>query len=145
MSGPPPPPPPMMAPPKKAFTSAPASSGAPDMRNALLGQIQKGAKLKKVQTVDKSKPIISGRIAGGANSSSPSPVHSRGPSSNKTSPDTPSSSLTGSPMSKPGQFTNIADELQYKLTLKKNKSSPTKDTQQHVIETKEVRKMIHCE
>lgn len=121
MSGPPPPPPPMMAPVKKFVPAAPSSGGG-DMRNALLGQIQKGAQLKKVKTVDKSAPMVAGRVAG-----DPAPVssRSRGTTPVKTSPD----SATSSPMRKPpGGFANITDELQFKLTLKKNKTSPTKET-----------------
>lgn len=132
MPGPPPPPPPMMAPMKKAFVVPPSGGG--DTRNALLGQIQKGAQLKKVKTVDKSGPIGAGKIAGEA---APSPSRSRGtPVQSKTSPDTATSSpISGS--KKPGGFTNLTDELQFKLTLKKNKTSPTKET--HIIsDTKEV-------
>lgn len=132
MPGPPPPPPPMMAQPKPFVPVAPGSSGGGDMRNALLGQIQKGAKLKKVQTVDKSTPVGAGKIAG-------EPAPSRGPGprgtlSNKSSPD----SATSSPARKPpGGFANLTDELQFKLTLKKNKTSPTKETT-NVVEVKEV-------
>lgn len=131
MPGPPPPPPgppppPMMAPPKK-FTPAALSGG--DNRNALLGQIQKGAKLKKVTTVDKSGPLIAGKVSG-----VPIPSPSRAPPM-KTSPDSATSS---SPMRKPpGGFTNITDELQFKLTLKKNKNSPVKETS-YESELKEV-------
>lgn len=130
MPGPPPPPPPMMAPPKKAFIAA-APSGGGDNRNALLGQIQKGAKLKKVQTVDKSGPIVAGKVAGDP---APSPSRSRGPPSTKTSPDTATSSPVRKP---PGGFANLTDELQFKLTLKKNKTSPVKETSS-VVEPKEV-------
>jgi hypothetical protein len=123
----------MMAPMKKAFVAA-APSGGGDMRGALLGQIQKGAKLKKTVTVDKSGPLVAGKIAG---ESAPSPSRSRGPastpSSNKTSPDHSSSSpVSGS--RPPGGFANLTDELQFKLTLKKNKNSPTKE----IPQTKEV-------
>lgn len=132
----PPPPPPMMAPVKK-FVIPAASSGGGDPRNALLGQIQKGAKLKKTVTVDKSGPLVAGKVAGDP---APSPSRSRGPpsatSSNKTSPDHSSSSPVSSSRP-PGGFTNIADELQFKLTLKKNKNSPTKETPS-VVQTKEV-------
>lgn len=130
MPGPPPPPPPMMAPKVKPFTPA-APSGGGDMRGALLGQIQKGKQLKKVQTVDKSSPLVAGKIAG---ESAPSPSRSRGPPSNKTSPDTATSSPVRKP---PGGFANITDELQFKLTLKKNKTSPVKETSGSV-EPKEV-------
>lgn len=132
MPGPPPPPPPMMAPVKK-FTPAAPSGGGGDPRNALLGQIQKGKALKKVTTVDKSTPIGVGKIAG---EPAPSPSRSRGPATTRTSPDT----ATSSPISgkkPPGGFANITDELQFKLTLKKNKTSPTKETS-NVTEAKEV-------
>lgn len=46
-----------------------SSSNAVDSRSALLQSIQKGAKLKKTTTVDKSGPAIAGRIAN-SNSSS---------------------------------------------------------------------------
>lgn len=46
-------------------------------RNALLQSIQKGAKLKKVQTVDKSGPMIAGKVAdAGSNSRSGSTSYS---------------------------------------------------------------------
>lgn len=38
--------------------------GGGDNRNALLQSIQMGAKLKKVQTVDKSGPLIAGKVSG---------------------------------------------------------------------------------
>lgn len=131
----PPPPPPMLAPVKKFV---PVASAGGDNRNALLGQIQKGAKLKKTVTVDKSGPIVAGRVAG--SEPTPSPSRSRGPPSatpsNKSSPDTSSSSpVSGS--RPPGGFANITDELQFKLTLKKNKNSPIKETPK-VVPTKEV-------
>jgi hypothetical protein len=119
MPGPPPPPPPM-APAAKKFVPAAPSSGGGDMRGALLGQIQKGTKLKKVTTVDKSGPLIAGKISDDAGKST-----SRGPSSTRTSPDTP----TASPMRKPpGGFANLTEELQFKMTLKKNKNSPVKES-----------------
>lgn len=145
MPGPPPPPPPMMAPVAKFVPKA--SGGGGDPRNALLGQIQKGTQLKKVKTVDKSSPLIAGKVAGDP---TPAPSRSRGQAPTKTSPD----SATSSPMRKPpGGFANITDELQFKLTLKKNKTSPTKETSV-VSEQKEVSgscdqriviKIIHCD
>lgn len=146
MPGPPPPPPaPMGPPPPPIGGMSPmkksGSSGAPpDMRGALLGQIQKGTKLKKVTTVDKSGPAVAGRIAGESTSASSSPMKSsRGPTtttatSNKSSPD----SSTSSPASSrpPGGFASLTDELAYKLTMKKNKQSPVKETTKEVRERK---------
>lgn len=112
-----------------------------DMRGALLSQIQKGTQLKKVTTVDKSKPKA-GRIADPNASpiakgpSQSSPTRSQG-GSTKTSPD----SSTSSPI-RQGGFSNLTDELQYKLTLKKNKNSPLKESK-GIVETKEVR--FHCQ
>lgn len=133
----PPPPPPMSSmpgpppPPVANFNNIKKSSGSSggDNRNALLSQIQKGAKLKKVTTVDKSGPAVAGRIADTNNKTSP-PQRSYG--STKTSPD----SSTSSPI-KQGGFTNLAEELQHKLTLKKNKNSPIRETKS-IVETKEV-------
>lgn len=128
MPGPPPPPPSMMPPPPKFTPMAPKAGG--DNRNALLGQIQKGKALKKVQTVDKSGPAVAGRVAGEAPSSSPS----RGAPSRSSPPDTATSSPVRKP---PGGFANLTDELQYKMTLKKNKNSPVKESS-HIPEPKEV-------
>lgn len=60
MPGPPPPPPPGGPPPPPAFNMPPPVSGGPNERSALLKSIQKGTKLKKTVTVDKSAPIIPG-------------------------------------------------------------------------------------
>ena len=58
MPGPPPPPPPgMMPPPPPAPMSLP-KAGKSDDRAALLKSIQKGAKLKKAVTNDRSAPVI---------------------------------------------------------------------------------------
>lgn len=131
MPGPPPPPPPMMAPAKKFVPPASINKGGGDTRNALLGQIQKGAQLKKVTTVDKSVPVGAGRIAGEA--PAPSQSRTRGPPSTKVSPDTSSAS----PVKPVGGFANLTDELQFKLTLKKTKTSPVKESS-NVREVKEV-------
>lgn len=87
------------------------------MRGALLNQIQKGTKLKKVTTVDKSVPIGAGKIAGEPRVST-SPIKS-----NKSSPD----SSVSSPRGGPKGFMSLTDELQHKLTLKKTKQSPVND------------------
>lgn len=58
MPGPPPPPPPMApaAPPPPVFKAPKVSND----RGALLKSIQKGTKLKKTVTNDKSAPLIAG-------------------------------------------------------------------------------------
>ena len=133
MPGPPPPPPAPMGPPPppmSAMSPLKKPAGAPDMRGALLSQIQQGSKLKKVTTVDKSKPLGAGSVAG--ESSPAKSSSSRGVASNKSSPD----SSTSSPVSRggppPGGFASLTDELQHKLTLKKNKQSPVKETKKEV-------------
>jgi hypothetical protein len=131
----------MMMPPPSAGKKS--GGAAPDMRGALLGQIQKGAKLKKVTTVDKSTPLGAGKIAGESTSAQSSPMRSAGgaprgmPVSNKTSPDSSSSSPVSSSSSRQGGFASLTDELQYKMTLKKNKQSPIKESK-NITETKEV-------
>lgn len=59
---PPPPPPPPGPPPPPAPRSGPPpkSSGKPQDRGALLSQIHKGARLKKVETNDRSGPVVGG-------------------------------------------------------------------------------------
>lgn len=68
-----------------------SNSGGGDTRSALLQSIQKGAKLKKTVTNDKSGPLISGKVAsnngtsGGAGAPSrPPPPSSIGNNSNVT-------------------------------------------------------------
>lgn len=58
----PPPPPPIGGLKLGAFSDNKSSSGG-DTRSALLQSIQKGAKLKKTVTIDKSGPILSGKVA----------------------------------------------------------------------------------
>lgn len=147
MPGPPPPPPPNLPgpppPPVANFNnvkkSSGSSSGGGDMRNALLSQIQQGTKLKKVNTVDKSGPAVAGRVAGD-NSKSSSPTKTsastRGPMMKNSPPD----SATSSPI-RQGGFSNLTDELQYKLTIKKNKNSPLKEAKT-IPDTKEVKLIV---
>lgn len=70
-----------------------SNSGGGDGRSALLQSIQKGAKLKSVVTIDKSGPLISGKVAsnngtsGSAGAGAPSrppPPSSIGNNSNVT-------------------------------------------------------------
>jgi WAS/WASL-interacting protein len=56
---PPNPPPPPPAPAPMASSAPPAASKD---RNALLKQIEKGAKLKKSETKDRSAPIVDGLL-----------------------------------------------------------------------------------
>lgn len=56
------PPPPPMGGLKLSSMAPPKASAGPDSRSALLQSIQKGAKLKKTVTVDKSAPVISGKV-----------------------------------------------------------------------------------
>jgi WAS/WASL-interacting protein len=71
MPGPPPPPPPGNIPPPPTLATLP--KGKSDDRGALLKSIQKGTKLKKTVTNDRSQPIIGGKVSNNnSNSSSPS-------------------------------------------------------------------------
>eukprot|EP00121_Abeoforma_whisleri_P013973 Awhi_evm1s12892 len=58
---PPPPPPPGPPPPPVAAAKMPSTKG----RGDLLSSIQKGTKLKKAVTVDKSGPVLGGVKSGG--------------------------------------------------------------------------------
>lgn len=71
MPGPPPP-----APPPPSFSLPKGGgSGGPDDRGALLKSIQQGKKLKKTVTVDKSGPMIPGKVSNiGGNNNSTAPV-----------------------------------------------------------------------
>lgn len=59
---PPAPPPPPCAPPPPTFTPAAPPAGNTEGRNLLLQSIQRGTKLKKTVTNDKSAPLIQGKI-----------------------------------------------------------------------------------
>ncbi|XP_060527986.1 uncharacterized protein LOC132703010 isoform X2 [Cylas formicarius] len=79
----PPPPPPMApaAPPPPTFV--PAKGGGVDDRSALLKSIRQGTKLKKTHTVDKSAPLISGKVSNIGNNSNSS-IGGSAPSNNST-------------------------------------------------------------
>uniref|UniRef100_A0A336MI93 CSON012699 protein n=1 Tax=Culicoides sonorensis TaxID=179676 RepID=A0A336MI93_CULSO len=72
MAVPPPPPPGPPPPPALGNLNLGGGSNAGQARNQLLADITKGKKLKKTVTVDKSAPLISGKVA---NSSSNSTSH----------------------------------------------------------------------
>lgn len=63
MAIPPPPPPPIANLKLAPSGNNKASAGGADPRSALLQSIQKGAKLKKTVTVDKSGPILAGKVS----------------------------------------------------------------------------------
>lgn len=60
------------------FNTIGKSSGGGDTRNALLQSIQKGTKLKKTTTVDKSGPVGAGRVADANTSNNHSTARSNG-------------------------------------------------------------------
>lgn len=105
---PPPPPPPAPVPPPVLAPFKP-SGGVPD-KNALLASIQKGAKLKKTVTVDKSGPLIAGK------STSNEPPRRSNAAPNKRSPE-----ITSPSSSRP--VLDFSSELAQKLTMKKKKAS----------------------
>ncbi|XP_031640172.1 verprolin isoform X2 [Contarinia nasturtii] len=101
-----PPPPPAPGPPPPPIGNlklgAPAfgkSSGGADPRSALLLSIQKGAKLKKTTTVDKSGPLGVGRIADANNSTSSSNArtNSSGAPTRPPPPNGSSAQINGTP------------------------------------------------
>ncbi|XP_055694580.1 uncharacterized protein LOC129796554 isoform X6 [Lutzomyia longipalpis] len=75
MAVPPPPAPP--APPPQPLAKIGGGSTGGDARSALLQSIQKGTKLKKTVTVDKSAPVISGKLV--SNNASPARQPGRRP------------------------------------------------------------------
>lgn len=84
-----------------------------DNRNALLSSIQKGTKLKKTVTVDKSGPMIAGKVSGSA---SPAPSFS--------SPSRAGSSTQNtSPPKGMGGALNFQDELANRLMRSNNTSN----------------------
>ena len=111
---PPPPPPGPPPPPLLGALFKPSSNSGGDNRNALLSSIQKGAKLKKTVTVDKSGPLISGKTTSNDQPRRPN----AGPNSgtNKKSPETTSPNNARPVL-------DFSSELAQKLTLKKKKAS----------------------
>lgn len=89
MPAPPPPPPPQ-------FNSSGPPAG--DNRNMLLQSIRAGKTLKKTVTVDKSAPVISGRVKGGSTSPSFSANSRNNNSPNAASSSASHSSNGGAPM-----------------------------------------------
>lgn len=60
---PPPAPPPLPKQPASGSQNKSKNSEPPPDRNALLSQIRKGAKLKQVETNDRSTPLIEGKLS----------------------------------------------------------------------------------
>lgn len=114
---PPPPPPPGALPKVKAVQILGGRSPS-DNRNALLSSIQKGTKLKKTVTVDKSGPLIPGKTSNVTSSVSATSSPSRVGGSNSQSQPNPR--LGG------GGALNFQDELANRL--KKSSNSPTSTT-----------------
>lgn len=113
---PPPPPPPGALPKAKPVQLGKIGGGNPnDNRNALLSSIQKGTKLKKTVTVDKSGPLIPGKTSN-VTSSAPVSSPSRSGGSNSQSQTAP----------RLGGALNFQDELANRL--KKSSGSPTSTT-----------------
>lgn len=79
------------------YNDAGKSSGGGDPRSALLQSIQKGTKLKKTTTIDKSGPLGAGRVAD-ANNSSNVRTNSSGAPSRPPPPNNGSSAqMNGTP------------------------------------------------
>ncbi|KAL7633568.1 UNVERIFIED_CONTAM: hypothetical protein RMT77_016101 [Armadillidium vulgare] len=81
---PPPPPPPAPGPPKRppqpsGAKKAGVGDGGALNRGALLASIEKGAKLKKTVTNDRSAPIVGGKVNSSSSSSALTPPTSNGP------------------------------------------------------------------
>lgn len=72
MAIPPPPPPPIANLKLAPSGNGNKSAGGADPRSALLQSIQKGTKLKKTTTVDKSGPILAGKISNASSTTSAS-------------------------------------------------------------------------
>lgn len=113
---PPPPPPPGALPKVKPVPLGKLGGGSPtDNRGDLLKSIQKGTKLKKAVTVDKSGPLIAGKVSGGGSSagSTATSSPSRGPPQSSSQP-----SRSAGPM-------NFQDELANRLKKSSNSNNNT--------------------